>query len=228
MGNINSKNETLYPANKIETILSLTDYFKPSSYDLHKFVNIIKKPKIIKMIQEPFYFTLIHYLVFASIWLEFTQVQQLWYAISWLKLIKNEKLCSTVVLGVKSKNSKPIFSRLKSNTYTNTPATLKRKSTLSSIRFIEIDSSETENNIGEDNSMLRRYSVNTDSSEFTVMFDDVAELLTSFDSIVYLGTLTALELLEKLNSKITHLEVHQDFLKSYKFLKNEMEKYFRN
>lgn len=229
MGNLNSKNEdTKYPSNRIDTILSITDYFKPASYDLHKFVNVIKKPKIIKAIQEPFYFTLIHYLVFASIWLEFSEVQQLWYAISWLKIIKDEKLCSTVVLGIKSKNNKPIFSRLKSNTYSNAPATLKRKSSMSSIRFIEMDSSYSENNIGIDHEQSRRYSVNTDSHEFLVMFDLFSDSLTSFDSIVYLGSLTALELLEKINSKITHLDVHKDFIKSYTFLKTEMEKYFRN
>jgi len=227
MGNLNSKNDTKYPINRIETMLSLTDYFKPGSYDLHKFVNVIKKPKIIKNIQEPFYFTLIHYLVFSSIWLEFSQVQQLWYALSWLKIIKNDKLCSTVVLGIKSKTSKPIFSRLKSNTYSNTPAKLKRKSSMSSIRFLEIDSSETDNTIlDEENS--RRYSINTDSNEYSVMFDLFADSLTTFDSIVYLGEMSALELLEKLNSKITHLDVHKDFIKSYKFLKDEMEKYFRN
>lgn len=230
MGNLNSKNEdTKYPSNRIETILSITDYFKPGTYDLHKFVNVIKKPKIIKAIQEPFYFTLIHYLVFSSIWLEFSEVQQLWYAISWLKIIKDDKLCSTVVLGIKSKNNKPIFSRLKSNTYSNAPATLKRKSSISSIRFIEMDSSYSENNIGvDDDEKSRRYSVNTDSHEFSVMFDLFADSLTSFDSIVYLGSLTALELLEKINSKITHLDVHKDFIKSYTFLKTEMEKYFRN
>jgi hypothetical protein len=203
-------------------MLSLTDYFKPGTYDLHKFVNVIKKPKIIKNIQEPFYFTLIHYLVFASIWLEFSQVQQLWYALSWLKIIKNDKLCSTVVLGIKSKTNKPIFSRLKSNTYSNTPAKLKRKSSMSSIRFLEIDSSETDNNI-VDETNSRRYSIDTDSNEYSVMFDLFADSLTSFDSIVYLGEMTALELLEKLNSKITHLDVHKDFIKSYKFLKDEME-----
>jgi hypothetical protein len=227
MGNLNSKNDTRYPINRIETMLSLTDYFKPGSYDLHKFVNVIKKPKIIKNIQEPFYFTLIHYLVFASIWLEFSQVQQLWYALSWLKIIKNDKLCSTVVLGIKSKTNKPIFSRLKSNTYSNTPAKLKRKSSMSSIRFLEIDSSETDNNI-VDETNSRRYSIDTDSNEYSVMFDLFADSLTTFDSIVYLGEMTALELLEKLNSKITHLDVHKDFIKSYKFLKDEMEKYFRN
>jgi hypothetical protein len=231
MGNLNSKNDdTKYPSNRIEMILSLTDYFKPGTYDLHKFVSSIKKPKIIKVIQEPFYFTLIHYLVFASIWLEFSEIQQLWYAISWLKIIKDEKLCTTVVLGIKSKNNKPIFSRLKSNTYSNTPATLKRKSSISSIRFVEMDSSYSENNIGGDGNeeSSRRYSINTDSHEFSVMFDLFADSLTSFDSIIYLGSLTALELLEKLNSKITHLDVHKDFIKSYKFLKDEMEKYFRN
>jgi hypothetical protein len=230
MGNLNSKNDdTKYPGNRIEMILSLTDYFKPSTYDLHKFVSLIKKPKIIKVIQEPFYFTLIHYLVFASIWLEFSEIQQLWHAISWLKIIKDDELCSTVVLGIKSKNNKPIFSRLKSNTYSNAPATLKRKSSMSSIRFIEMDSSYYDNNIGqEDNENSRRYSINTDSHEFSVMFDLFADSLTSFDSIIYLGSLTALELLEKLNSKITHLDVHKDFIKSYKFLKDEMEKYFRS
>jgi len=227
MGNLNSKNDTKYPINRIEIMLSLTDYFKPGTYDLHKFVNVIKKPKIIKNIQEPFYFTLIHYLVFASIWLEFSQVQQLWYALSWLKIIKNDKLCSTVVLGIKSKTNKPIFSRLKSNTYSNTPAKLKRKSSMSSIRFLEIDSSETDNNI-VDETNSRRYSIDTDSNEYSVMFDLFADSLTTFDSIVYLGEMTALELLEKLNSKITHLDVHKDFIKSYKFLKDEMEKYFRN
>jgi hypothetical protein len=227
MGNLNSKNDTKYPINRIETMLSLTDYFKPGTYDLHKFVNVIKKPKIIKNIQEPFYFTLIHYLVFASIWLEFSQVQQLWYALSWLKIIKNDNLCSTVVLGIKSKTNKPIFSRLKSNTYSNTPAKLKRKSSMSSIRFLEIDSSETDNTISDEENS-RRYSIDTDSNEYSVMFDLFADSLTTFDSIVYLGEMTALELLEKLNSKITHLDVHKDFIKSYKFLKDEMEKYFRN
>jgi hypothetical protein len=232
---INNKEEVQYVGNSLDVVnhikkhyeYSITDYFKPASYDLHKFVNVIKKPKIIKAIQEPFYFTLIHYLVFASIWLEFSEVQQLWYAISWLKIIKDKKLCSTVVLGIKSKNNKPIFSRLKSNTYSNAPATLKRKSSMSSIRFIEMDSSYSENNIGEEE-QSRRYSVNTDSHEFLVMFDLFSDSLTSFDSIVYLGSLTALELLEKINSKITHLDVHKDFIKSYTFLKTEMEKYFRN
>jgi hypothetical protein len=52
MGNLNSKNDdTKYPGNRIEMILSLTDYFKPGTYDLHKFVSLIKKPKIIKVIQ---------------------------------------------------------------------------------------------------------------------------------------------------------------------------------
>ena len=91
-----------------------------------------------------------------------------------------------------------------------------------------MDSSYSENNIGEDNEQSRRYSVNTDSHEFLVMFDLFSDSLTSFDSIVYLGSLTALELLEKINSKITHLDVHKDFIKSYTFLKTEMEKYFRN
>lgn len=230
MGNLNSKNEdTKYPISRIETIISITDYFKPCTYDLHKFVNVIKKPKIIRAIQEPFYFTLIHYLVFATIWLDFSEVQQLWYAISWLKIIKDEKLCASVVLGIKSINNKPIFSRLKSNTYSIAPATLKRKSSMTSIRFIEVDSSCSDNNIGgEDDEKLRRYSVNTDSHEFSVMFDLFSDSLTSFDSIIYLGSLTALELLEKINSKITHLHVHKDFIKSYTFLNNEMKKYFRN
>jgi hypothetical protein len=229
MGNLNSKNEdTKYPINRIETIISITDYFKPSTYDLHKFVNVIKKPKIVRTIQEPFYFTLIHYLVFSTIWLDFSEVQQLWYAISWLKIIKDEKLCGSVVLGIKSINNKPIFSRLKSNTYSIAPATLKRKSSMSSIRFIEMDSSYSDNNIGEDDEKSRRYSVNTDSHEFSVMFDLFSDSLTSFDSIIYLGSLTALELLEKINSKITRLDVHKDFIKCYSFLKTEMEKYFKN
>jgi hypothetical protein len=98
---------------------------------------------------------------------------------------------------------------------------------MSSIRFLEIDSSETDNNIVDDENS-RRYSIDTDSNEYSVMFDLFADSLTTFDSIVYLGEMTALELLEKLNSKITHLDVHKDFIKSYKFLKDEMEKYFRN
>jgi len=60
------------------------------------------------------------------------------------------------------------------------------------------------------------------------MFDLFSDSLTSFDSIIYLGSLTALELLEKINSKITRLDVHKDFIKCYSFLKTEMEKYFKN
>ena len=225
MGVHSSKLELEFPLEQVETILDIVQYFKPNHYDLHKFIQLLKKPKTIKFIQKPFYFTLLHYLVFATIWLDFEQIQQMWYAISWLKLIKNELLCSSVVVGIKSKRKKkPLFSRLRTNSYISSSSnTLKRTKTLSSIRNVNLYDEDLE--ISED--IDSRYSVSTSHNEICVLFDSVNEL-NCFGSVHYFGNITALELLEKINQKAERLDVNKEFKKSYSFLKSELEKYFQS
>jgi len=227
MGAQSSKLEELeFPKEQVEVMLDIIQYFKPNNYDLHRFIQLLKKPKTIKFIQKPFYFTLLHYLVLSSIWLDFEQVQQMWYAISWLKLIKNEVMCSSVVVGIKSKRKKkPLFSRLRTNSYIASSAsnTLKRTKTLSSIRNLNLYDEDLE--IAED--IDSRYSISTSHSEICVLFDSINEL-HSFGSVHYFGNVTAIELLEKINDKAERLDVNKEFKKSYSFLKTEIEKYFQS
>lgn len=228
MGTNNSKYSNMnfkYPLFHIQTIMQLIDFFKPDNYNLHKFVATIKKPKIIKAIQEPFYFTLIHYLVFSTIWLDFQEVQQLWYALSWLKIIKNNKLCDTVVLAIKNKDKRnKLFTRLQSNSYIDsTSTTLKRSNTISYIKnnddYYDYDD---ENEYNE-----RRHSVSRGSNEFSLLFDELNNNIRLFSRTFYFGDITAIELLDKIKDKKDSLDVHKDFDKSYDFLHIEIKKYFQ-
>jgi len=139
--------EQQYSKEKTSKILELTEYFKNDSYNLHKFVNAIKKPKVIKYLQEDFYYTLIHYIVISSLWLDYEKIQQLWYSISWLKIIKDNYTHPTLTLVLKQKDKKPLLTRLKtssSNSSVFIKPKLRRSSTMHLLESIE---EENEDNI---------------------------------------------------------------------------------
>lgn len=205
-----------YPLYQIEYIMELIEFFKPNNYNLHKFVNLLKKPKTIKIIQEPFYFTLIHYLIFASIWLEYDKVQQLWYALSWLRIIRDDEMCGTICIAIKKKNIKPLLNRFKTTGNLNVGgAKLKRTNSISMMK-----------NIDYDDITQIKHSVNNENNEYYINFEDLIDDITSFNSVIYVGQLTALELLERIHEKMDRIDVHRDFTKSYTFLKDQLEKYF--
>jgi DNA-binding MltR family transcriptional regulator len=205
-----------HPLYQIKYIIELIEFFKPNNYNLHKFVNLLKKPKTVKIIQEPFYFTLIHYLIFSSIWLEYDKIQQLWYALSWLRIIRDDDTCGSVCIAIKRKNTKPLLNRLKTTGNLNVGgARLKRTNSISMIK-----------NIDYKDITQGRYSINNENNEYYINFENIIDDITSFNFIIYVGQLTALELLEKIYEKMDRINVHRDFIKSYAFLKDQLEKYF--
>lgn len=198
---------------RISKITEITDYFKQDSYNLHKFVGIIKKPKTIKLLQEDFYFTLIHYIVISSMWLEYDKVQQLWHSISWLKIIKNVKTHQSLVLAIKQKERKPLLKRLTSsiNTGVSIKPKLRRSSTINLFEIDEIYDEEKETDIK--------------NSEIQILFDKCGSDLINATYLLILGELTALEILKMLKER-PWIDYHIDFDKSYTFLLNEINSYF--
>lgn len=216
--------EQQYSKEKISKILELTEYFKNDSYNLHKFVNAIKKPKVIKFLQEDFYYTLIHYIVISSLWLDYEKIQQLWYSISWLKIIKDNYTHPTLTLVLKQKEKKPLLTRLKtssSNSSVFIKPKLRRSSTmhlLESINEIEDD----EYNTDEKNTNPDIFS----NAEISVLFDQTPQQLTDYSYILLLGNLKALDVLKILQQN-QWIDYHVDFDKSCQFLLNEIKMYFR-
>lgn len=201
-----------FPKDRVSKITEITEYFKTDSYNLHKFVAIIKKPKTIKLLQEDFYFTLIHYIVLASMWLEYDKIQQLWHSVSWLKIIKNNKTHSSLVLGIKQKEKKPILKRLTSsiNSGVSIKPKLRRSSTLNLLKLDEDDMYDT-SEINE--------------SEIQILFNQSSSQLIDYSSILILGGLTAIDILKLLKER-PWIDYHIDFDKSYIFLYNEINSYF--
>jgi len=216
--------EQQYSKEKISKILELTEYFKNDSYNLHKFVNAIKKPKVIKFLQEDFYYTLIHYIVISSLWLDYEKIQQLWYSISWLKIIKDNYTHPTLTLVLKQKEKKPLLTRLKtssSNSSVFIKPKLRRSSTmhlLESINEIEDDEYNTE----DKNTNPDIFS----NAEISVLFDQTPQQLTDYSYILLLGNLKALDVLKILQQN-QWIDYHVDFDKSCQFLLNEIKMYFR-
>lgn len=213
---LESKKEESFSKERISKITELTEYFKQDSYNLHKFVGLIKKPKIIKLLQEEFYFTLIHYIVFSSMWLEYDKVQQLWYSISWLKIIKNSKTHSSLVLSIKQKEKKPLLKRLTSsiNTGVSIKPKLRRSSTL---HLLDVDDSYY--NDDQENEM------NIKNSEIQILFDKCGSDLINSTCLLILGEMTAIEILQFIKER-PWIDYHIDFDKSYIFLLNEINSYF--
>jgi len=216
--------EQQYSKEKTSKILELTEYFKNDSYNLHKFVNAIKKPKVIKFLQEDFYYTLIHYIVISSLWLDYEKIQQLWYSISWLKIIKDNYTHPTLTLVLKQKEKKPLLTRLKtssSNSSVFIKPKLRRSSTmhlLESINEIEDDEYNTE----DKNTNPDIFS----NAEISVLFDQTPQQLTDYSYILLLGNLKALDVLKILQQN-QWIDYHVDFDKSCQFLLNEIKMYFR-
>jgi len=212
---LESKKEESFSKERISKITELTEYFKQDTYNLHKFVGLIKKPKTIKLLQEEFYFTLIHYIVFSSMWLEYDKVQQLWYSISWLKIIKNSKTHSSLVLSIKQKEKKPLLKRLTSSINTggvSIKPKLRRSSTLHLLDVVD-------NNEDQENEM------NIKNSEIQILFDKSGSDLINSSCLLILGEMTAIEILKFIKER-PWIDYHIDFDKSYIFLLNEINSYF--
>jgi len=200
------------PKDRVSKIIEITEYFKTDAYNLHKFVALIKKPKTIQLLLEDFYFTLIHYIVLASMWLEYDKIQQLWYSISWLKIIKNNKTHSSLVLAIKQKEKKPILKRLTSsiNSGVSIKPKLRRSSTFNLLNLEEDDMYDTSE---------------INDSEIQILFNQSSSQLIDYSSILILGGLTAIDILKLLKER-PWIDYHIDFDKSYIFLYNEINSYF--
>ena len=203
-----------FTKDRVSKISEIIEYFKTDSYNLHKFVALIKKPKTIKLLQEDFYFTLIHYIVLASMWLEYDKVQQLWHSISWLKIIKNNKTHSTLILAIKEKERKPILKRLTSsvNSGMSIKPKLRRSSTINLLKIEDEDTHDSED-------------LEIKNTELQILFNQTSSQMVEYSAILMLGGLTAIDILKLLNER-PWIDYHVDFDKSYVFLYSEIKSYF--
>lgn len=225
MGNVSSeyfKNiNTEYPENKIIQFYKLTHYFSDEHYDIRKFTSEIKKPSTIKFLQGTFYLSILHYLVFSSIWLSYFQIQQLFHAINWLKLIKQSKMDNSVILVLKrnKKKKKPIFSRIRSTSYLYDmdSVKLKRTSTMKNVKNMK--------NINIDDEEESIPDAIKGSYKFYVLFDEIPIRKFEIDSVYYYKSPTPYELLEEIYKKKDSIPVHEDFERSYSFLLKELISY---